>query len=218
MLFVDIWRLWKALYREGGLVITTVNAHGVGIRTLLQPDGDVIIGVSSALADQEELERRHAAEVAQALRALPRLRQALSRYAVVQASVGWHIGGSLLEYARQGLWPYAGARFADRAWLSEGGLLLLVISAEWVLQRLLPRWLGVTHDWWVAVVTSGGPWLTCCALWSYERWACGVTPCPWAEAMHPVIRPLLVAGGFGVLRLFFKYVVRWYIRRALDLA
>lgn len=218
MLFVDIWRLWQALYREGGLVITTVDAHGMGIRTLLQPDGDVIIRVSAALADPEAMERRHAADVAQALRALYRLRQALHRYAAVHASIGWHVGGSMLEYARQGFWSSSGAPFTERAWFSEGGLLFLVIGAVWVLQRLLPSWLGAAHDWWTAVLTSGGPWLTCGALWGYERWACGAATCPWVEAMHPVIKPLLVAGGFGVLRLLFKYTVRWYIRRTLGLA
>ena len=209
MWFFDVWQLWQALYRDGGLLIITMDAQQVGIRTLLQLDGDMVTSVPTPGIVQEDVAQRHAAVVVQKLRTLRRLGQALQRFGSLHVSMGWHIAGLLAVYGRE--------LYQQRASLVGSVLLSLVLAAGWGLQRLLPRWLGATHDRWVALVLATGPLWTCVLLWLTQGWVCAWVPYVVCEAITSILPSLVGAGILGVVRLLYKSSMRWYLRRALGM-
>jgi len=101
-----VLRTVRALYCGGGLVVSTPYEHGIGIQTLIQPDGDLLIRVLLAVLEQPTLWHLHMVQVEPTLATLSWCRRGVAWSAPLLATSGMLLVGGLMQYQALGTLPH----------------------------------------------------------------------------------------------------------------
>lgn len=129
-----VWGVFRAMVLEGGLTVVTPGdtAGEIAARTVIQPDGDILVQVSSAACARPALWRRHQADIAAAVAPLFGLS---ARIEALGTSKAWVAVSGVSAVA----FPVAGVLTAQgpaRLW---GVVGLLFAAAVLVTKRVYPR-------------------------------------------------------------------------------
>ncbi len=123
---IRLMRLLHGLSTQHACVISTPYGPDIGLQTVIQLDGDVIVRLIPAVLHQPALWRTHHEQVARVLTSLRRLRQGLAWGTTIVATLGTVPLGVVLWWQTQTPW-----------WLSSAGVALGTFLGHRLLARLL---------------------------------------------------------------------------------